>query len=141
LATSIVDAAPIVAAADRSDRLRQVAQQAFRSSRDQLIVPAPVTQEVDYLLGERVGRQAQQNFLASIANGTLRVECLETSEYLRVIELHERYRDFNPGLADLSVVVLAARLNTRRIITFDQRHFRTMRPLQGGTFTLLPWDE
>jgi hypothetical protein len=27
-----------------------------------------------------------------------------------------------------------------RLLTFDERHFRTIRPLQGGSFTLLPAD-
>jgi len=45
------------------------------------------------------------------------------------------------GLADLSVVVLARKLKTRRILTFDQRRFRAIRPLQGGSFTLLPADQ
>jgi hypothetical protein len=32
------------------------------------------------------------------------------------------------------------RLGTRRILTFDQRHFRAVRPIHGGVFTLLPAD-
>ena len=39
-----------------------------------------------------------------------------------------------------SDAVLARKLGTRRILTFDERHFRTVRPLQGGTFTVLPAD-
>jgi hypothetical protein len=31
--------------------------------------------------------------------------------------------DLNPGLAALSVAAAAARLGTRRMLTFDQRHF------------------
>ena len=52
----------------------------------------------------------------------------------------EGMQHLNLGLADLSVAVLASRLGTRRILTFDQRHFRAVRPIQGGTFTLLPDD-
>lgn len=44
------------------------------------------------------------------------------------------------GLADLSVV-LARRFGTRRIPTFDERHFQAPRRLDGGAFTLLPADE
>jgi predicted nucleic acid-binding protein len=43
-------------------------------------------------------------------------------------------------LADLSIVVLAHRFRTTRIATFDERHFRALRPLDGGSFTLLPAD-
>ena len=44
------------------------------------------------------------------------------------------------GLADASLVVLALRFRTRRLLTFDDRAFRTVVPLQGGAFTLLPMD-
>lgn len=42
------------------------------------------------------------------------------------------------GLADASLVVLGERYATRRILTFDERAFRTVRLRQGGRFTLLP---
>jgi predicted nucleic acid-binding protein len=42
-------------------------------------------------------------------------------------------------LADATpLVALAARLHTNRILPFDERHFRVVRPLQGGAFELLP---
>lgn len=140
MAITIVDTAPIVSSAVRNDPMRTAAQQALLRTRDDLVVSAPITQEVDYLLGKFAGPEAQAGFLANIAEGLFRVACLETREYQTVISLSERYRAFQPGLADLSIVVLAARLDTRRILTFDQRHFRAMTPLQGGAFTLLPWD-
>jgi hypothetical protein len=37
-------------------------------------------------------------------------------------------------------VVLAARFGTTRILTFDERHFRALIPLQGRHFTILPAD-
>jgi hypothetical protein len=33
---------------------------------------------------------------------------------------------------------VAARFDTRRVVTSGQRHFRTIRPMQGGVFELLP---
>jgi uncharacterized protein len=36
--------------------------------------------------------------------------------------------------------VLAARWETRRILTLDQRAFRAVTPLQGGAFIVLPAD-
>lgn len=43
--------------------------------------------------------------------------------------------------ADASLVVVAARFQTTRILTLDERHFRTLPPLWGAAaFTLLPAD-
>lgn len=55
-------------------------------------------------------------------------------------EREPRRAQIDLGLADLSLVLLAHKLDTRRILTFDERHFRAVRPLQGGAFTLLPAD-
>jgi hypothetical protein len=39
------------------------------------------------------------------------------------------------------LLALAARLETTRIATLDERHFRVIRPLTGeAAFTLLPTD-
>ena len=43
-------------------------------------------------------------------------------------------------LADCAAVVLARRFRTRRLLTLDERHFRAVAPLQGGSFELLPVD-
>jgi hypothetical protein len=36
--------------------------------------------------------------------------------------------------------MLAARHRTTRLLTFDERHFRAVKPLYGKAFTLLPAD-
>lgn len=141
MAVLIVDAGPLVAIGDRRDPNRAAVQRVLRSTRDDLVVAAPVTQEVDYLLGKFGGPDAQAAFLSDLAEQTFVVACLEPQEYHQIGSLARRYIALRPGLADLANVVLAARFGTTRIITFDQRHFRAMRPLQGGAFTLLPWDQ
>ncbi len=135
----VVDAAPLVAVADRSDPLSADVE-AVLLGEDALVIPAPVTAEVDYLLGRRLGTSARRAFLDDLAAGRFRVACLEPGDYATIAELERTYDDLDAGLSDLSMVVVAARCRTRRLLTFDQRHFRTMRPLQGGSFTLLPLD-
>jgi hypothetical protein len=100
-----------------------------------------VSAEVDYLLAARLGEASRQAFLDDLAAGRFVVECLREEEYATVADLERRYVDLAPGLADLSIVVLACRLRTRRIATFDERHFRAIRALDGGSFVLLPADE
>ena len=50
----------------------------------------------------------------------------------------ERYRDLGVGVADASLVVLAQRYRTRTVLTLDRKHFSVMRPLDGGTFKIVP---
>jgi predicted nucleic acid-binding protein len=138
--TLIIDAAPLVALGDRRDPLHQAVLQTLESEAGELVVPAPVSAEIDYLLRSRGGRDAARRFLRDVAEGRLQVEGLDREEHGIVLDLDNRYADLDVGLADLSVVVLAQRFRTRRLLTFDERHFRTLRPVAGGAFTLLPAD-
>lgn len=112
----------------------------MREEPGDLIIPAPITAEVDYLIRRRGTADAARQFLRDIARGSYRVESLTADEHKIVAALDEHYADLDAGLADLSVVVLAHRFRTNRILTFDARDFRTLRPLSGGAFTLLPAD-
>ena len=139
--TLLIDAAPLIALADRRDPMLMRVHRALKGERGSLVIPAPVTAEVDYLIQARGGRGANRPFLADLRAGRYQVECLMPSEYAEVERLNNRYAAFNLGLADLSIVVLAARFKTRTLLTFDERHFRSIEPLQGGRFTILPADE
>jgi predicted nucleic acid-binding protein len=138
--TLVLDAAPLVAVADRRDSMQPLIKALLQEEPGELVVPAPVSAEVDYLLGRRLGRVARLAFLDDVAAGRFTVECLDADDHGVVADLERRYDDLNVGLADLSLVVVAKRLGTRRLLTFDQRHFRVLRPLDGGTFSLLPGD-
>ncbi|MBI4261250.1 MAG: PIN domain-containing protein [Actinobacteria bacterium] len=138
--TLLVDAAPLVALADRADPMRSAVEAVLRAERGALVVPAPVSAEADYLLGRRIGVAARQAFVDDCADGRFVVECLEQEEYGAVADVDRRYGSLHLGLADAAIVVLARRLRTRRILTFDERHFRAIRPLQGGAFAILPAD-
>lgn len=138
--TAIVDAAPVVAAADARDPMQPTIEALLRDEPDPLVLPAPVSAEVDYLLGRRLGPKPRRRFLSDLASGRFVVPALELEEYELAAELDRRYASLDLGLADLSVVVLARRFETTRIVTFDERDFRAVTPLQGGSFTLLPAD-
>jgi predicted nucleic acid-binding protein len=138
--TLIIDAAPLVALADEHEPRRKEILELLRAERDSLFIPAPVTAEIDYLLDQRFGAPARRAFLEDLAARRYQSPGLDSADYEAALELDRRYADLNLGLADLSVAVLASRLGTRRILTFDQRHFRAILPIQGGAFTLLPAD-
>jgi predicted nucleic acid-binding protein len=139
--TLVLDAAPLVALADRADRMQHRVETVLRDEPGDLVIPAPVCAEVDFLLGRRLGRPARLAFLDDLATGRFAVACLETEDYTRISDLERRYDDLDVGLADLSVVVLASRFHTQRVLTFDERHFRALRSLSGEHFAILPADE
>jgi predicted nucleic acid-binding protein len=137
----VLDAAPLVALADRADPMQGTVAAVLGIEPGDLVIPAPVCAEVDYLLGTRLGRAARMAFLDDLAAGRFAVPCLEPDDYPVVAGLEQKYADLDVGLADLAVVVLAGRMNTRRLLTFDERHFRALRSLKGAHFILLPADD
>jgi uncharacterized protein len=138
--TVVIDAAPLVAVADPDEPRREAILQIFKNEPGALVVPAPTTAEIDYLLGERFGRSARVAFLRDLAAGRFIVPCLERGDYAAVSDLDTHYADLELGLADCALVILASRYKTTRIVSFDERHFRAVRPMQGGAFTVLPAD-
>ena len=91
-----------------------------------------------YLLGTRLGPQAEVLFLGDLASGALTTEAVHASDWLRIAELVWSYRDLPLGTVDASVVAAAERLNIDTIATLDRRHFGAVRPSHAEAFELLP---
>jgi predicted nucleic acid-binding protein len=138
--TLVLDAAPLVALADAKEPQLETLLRIRDEEEGQLVLPAPIAAEVDYLLGVRFGEAARRAFLSDLVAQRYDVACLEADDYRAVSELDIRYSDLGLGLADCSIAVLAERYETRRLLSFDERHFRAVAPLQGGSFELLPAD-
>jgi hypothetical protein len=138
--TVVIDAEPLVAFGDANDPHFARIDQLLQTIEGPLVIPAPVTAEVDYLLGQRLGHGPRRKFIADLAAGRFTVACLEREDYATIAELDARYADLGLGLADCALVVMARRYGTDRIMSFDERHFRAVSPLDGGAFTILPAD-
>jgi predicted nucleic acid-binding protein len=138
--TLLIDAAPLVALTDPDEPRREDIHKILHGEPGVLVIPAPTTAEIDYLLGQRFGHAARRAFLRDLAAGRFTVANLDRGDYATIVGLEARYEDFQLGLADCALVVLADRFGTSRILSFDERHFRAITPLSGGAFTMLPAD-
>jgi predicted nucleic acid-binding protein len=136
----LLDTSGLLAAIDRSQRQHSEAVQALRAAPPPWILSPFVLAELDYLLATRVGGAEERALLDEVARGVYRLECLEPDEIADAERIIGRYPKLGVGLADASIVVLAARFGTRDVLTLDERHFRTIRPAGGRTFRLLPAD-
>ena len=136
----LLDAGALYAQADRADPQHANVVDVLRAERGPLIASATGVAEADYLILTRLGIDVELAFLEDLAEGTFQVECLNRTELGTAFHVASQYHALALGLADASLVVLAHRFKTRRLVTFDERAFRTVTPLQGGAFTLLPAD-
>lgn len=135
----IVDTSGLLASFQRSDNHHAAAINALRQSRQRILSPF-VLAELDYLLTELVGQQAELVMLRDVERGAYHLDSLNAVEIGRARAIVERYSDLGIGLTDASIVVLAERYGCRDILTLDQRHFRAMTTLSGQSFRLLPLD-
>jgi predicted nucleic acid-binding protein len=136
----VVDAGALYAQADADEPRHAEVAQILRDERELLVTTELAVAEADYLILDRLGPDVELAFVDDLVNGTFVVECLTRDELDRARGVVERYRDLRLGLADASLVVLAQRHGTTRILSFDERAFRAVAPLQGGSFTVLPAD-
>lgn len=136
----VLDASALYAQADADEPRHEAVAAILRDEREPLITSELAVAEADYLILDRLGLKVELAFLQDLAEGTFISECLGRDDIARSRLLIQKYAKLEIGLADASLVLLAARHDTRRIVTFDERAFRTIRPLQGGRFTILPAD-
>jgi predicted nucleic acid-binding protein len=96
--------------------------------------------ELDYMLARWEGRATELALLRDVAAGSYVLVPFTHDDVAEALVVVERYRDLDIGLTDASLVVLAGRHGTERILTLDERHFRVLRTPSGRPFTLVPAD-
>ncbi len=136
----VLDTSGLLAALDADQRHHHAAREALEADPGPFLLSPFVLAELDYLLLTRLGVKVETALLRQVVRGAYQLAAFNSEELAAATEVIERYSDQNIGLADASIVVLAARARTTRLLTLDQRHFRTVRPLWGEGFILLPAD-
>ena len=136
----ILDTSGLVAAYGRDQVYGQQVLETLTGDAGPLVLSPFVLAELDYLITSRLGAGAELNVLEDVAGGVYRLAEFTQDDITQARSVIAKYQDLKIGVADASIVVLAARHTTTRVLTLDLRHFRAMTPLQGGSFTILPAD-
>jgi predicted nucleic acid-binding protein len=136
----ILDTSGVLAAIDASQRHHVPALEALRAAPPPWVLSPFVLAELDYLLTTRVGQRAERALLAEVGRGVYRLEPFEADDIAAAERVIGRHAALQLGLADASLIVLAARYGIRDLLTLDERHFRAMRGPGGSPFRLLPAD-
>jgi uncharacterized protein len=136
----IADTSGLLAAFGRDQRDHRAARAAIEGDPGPVVLSPYVLAELDYLLQKRAGVPAELEFLREVGAGLFELASFGRDDLAQAIGVIERYREMSVGLADASLVVLAQRYGTTRLLTLDERHFRAIRPLHAQAFALLPAD-
>jgi predicted nucleic acid-binding protein len=135
----VLDTSVAYALLDGVDRRHHEAAQWYDDVDDDLVTTPLMLAELNHLAVTRAGPAAARAFRHDLVIGAYAVEWWEDAA-AQAAEVAETYSDLGLGLTDASLVVLSERMGTTDIATFDERHFRTVRPSRGAAFRLLPID-
>ncbi len=133
---AVADSSALFAAADAADPSHSRALAVLERRDLRVVIPALTIGEVSYLIGTRLGPEADAAFLRDLSRHD--VELPDPGDWQRIAELVEVYSDFPLGGVDASVIALAERLQTATVITLDRRHFSVVRPRHCEVLELLP---
>jgi len=134
----IVDTSALLAFFDTDEPDHAAVTAIVETATEPLVVSPYVVAELDYLVGSRLGISAELAVLRELAGGAWDLAAFGTEDLARAHAVVERYADQSIGLADASIVILAARYETRTVVTLDRRRFGVVRPMDGGSFKILP---
>ncbi|MDQ2680322.1 MAG: PIN domain-containing protein [Candidatus Eremiobacteraeota bacterium] len=132
------DTGAVYAIYDADDVHHLAVRNAIAGLREAVHIPTPCLGELDYMLRKRLGVAAELDFLGEVRTGRFILEPLKLADAARCSELIEQYESLDLGLADASVVAIAERLQTSRVLTVDYRDFQTLRMRDGKAFTIIP---
>jgi uncharacterized protein len=134
--TVVLDSSVVVALYDRADE-NHAAARSWAELLDEDLVTSPLAiAEMDHIVSSHGGGAAQSALWTDLERGVFAARWWADalSQTLAVARSYPF-----AGLADASLVALAALLRTNRIATFDD-HFRSMTAPDGEAFVLLPAD-
>jgi predicted nucleic acid-binding protein len=137
----VVDTSGVLAAKDEDHPQHEDVARALTETTEDLLLSPFVFAECDYMLATTLGHKAAREFVDEVVTGAYQLVDVDAGDVAVAAGIMDRYKDLTIGMTDASLVVIAARYQTTRLLTFDHRHFRTVAPLWGATaFTLLPMD-
>lgn len=112
---------------DKDDAWHGRAKAASGDIMEKWITTWPVLTEAVHLIARWLGPEPAIALMQDVAQGDISVWNIEREHYPNIQALMKRYVGLPMDLADASLVLLAESLGHGRILTTDQRDFRTYR--------------
>ncbi len=134
----VVDTGVLYAFFIAADPAHAEARELLERETEGIVVSPYVVSELDYFITKKFGPRAEVHVLDALASGVFELPVMGPVDVIACARILESYLDHRIGITDASLMVLADRYATRRIGTYDRRHFSFLRPLSGGWFDLLP---
>ncbi len=115
--STLVDAGPLIALFDKSDRYHQQAVSFLKKNQATLVSTWPVITEATHMLD--FSTKTQINLLTWINRGGLQIFDLEFYHLIRIIELSEKFNDVPMDFADATLIVASEAKGISKIASID----------------------
>ena len=114
----LIDSGPLIALFDSSDKYHSDSVNFIKTNKFPLITTIASVTETLHLLD--FNRNAQIDFIEWISRGAVEIQNIGNSDFGRLKELTEKYRDLPMDFADSCLVYLAEKMDLNTIATIDR---------------------
>ena len=136
--SAVADTGFVVALLNRLDTMHRSVMTIYFSQTSAILLPQTVLAEVAYLVGRNAGITTVVSFLRGLSASRFRLVALTEQDIERVAEILADYADSRIDFVDASVMAVAERFGSTKILTLDQRDFRLFRPRHCESFEIIP---
>ncbi len=116
---TLCDAGVLFCLVDRTQPKHSAYVQAIRTLNQPLITTWPCLTEAMYLALTRGGWTMQKKLGHLLTDGLLSIYDIQSVDYVRLLQLMEKYRDLPMDLADATLVLAAENTRLTQIFTLD----------------------
>ena len=114
----LIDSGPLIALFDSSDKYHQKTVDFVKSNQYPLVTTIASITETLHLLD--FNGNAQLDFMEWVSRGGVEIFNIESTDFKRIRELTEKYRDRPMDFADACLVLLAEKSGINTIATIDR---------------------
>lgn len=133
----IADTGFFVALLRPVDHAHHAALRAYEAIEEPLVATWPVLTEATHILATRAHPGLASGLVESFASGEFLLAEQGIGDLRRMETLMRKYRDLPMDVADASLVVLAEKIGSGRILSTDRRDFKSYRWKNRKPFTNL----
>ncbi len=134
----VADTGAVYALLDASDSWHERVYNWWSTASARVVLPHAILPEIAWLVGQRLGPDAEAAFTQALADGEFVLEPMPDQDLPDIAGTVHRYRDLPLGFVDASVLATAVRLDADAILTTDRRHFSVVRLPDGRGPLLVP---
>ena len=134
----IVDTSALLAMHDPRDKHHKKLGEIALKKKHELIISPYVVAEFDYMLSRANSPELSLMALNNLLTSPFELVQLTTEDFVTATKVIQKYQDLKIGITDASLIALASRFETNKVMTLDRRHFGVMKTISGKHLQIIP---